>query len=354
MHQARVATRRLRSDLRTFAPLLDPVWVDVAARRVALARRRARRAHARPRCCSAICATGRAALPPDIERDRGARARRRGRRPRRGARPRARGAAQLAVPRPRRPARAGRDGSTAAARRPRRRRRTTSRASRAGRGSGCGATTWRSAPTRPTLRCTRVRIRAKRARYAVEAVAGAVDGDAAAEVRGGAHRPAGRARRPPGRRRRRGLAARARIVAPATPPRPTPSGMLAGLLRADALAATDRAARRAWQPREPARAPDLALTGWASAVSRGRGGRRARDATRGADDGDSRSLLVHRPKYDDWTFPKGKVEQGETDEAGRGTRSARGDRLRVRARRRARRRCATSTDAGARSACVTG
>ena len=24
--------------------------------------------------------------------------------------------------------------------------------------------------------------------------------------------------------------------------------------------------------------------------------------------------LVHRPKYDDWTFPKGKVEPGETDE----------------------------------------
>src|SRR5438105_15341635 len=27
VHQARVATRRLRSDLRTFAPLLDPAWV---------------------------------------------------------------------------------------------------------------------------------------------------------------------------------------------------------------------------------------------------------------------------------------------------------------------------------------
>jgi 8-oxo-dGTP pyrophosphatase MutT (NUDIX family) len=26
-------------------------------------------------------------------------------------------------------------------------------------------------------------------------------------------------------------------------------------------------------------------------------------------------LLVHRPKYDDWTFPKGKAEDGETDEA---------------------------------------
>jgi 8-oxo-dGTP diphosphatase len=26
-------------------------------------------------------------------------------------------------------------------------------------------------------------------------------------------------------------------------------------------------------------------------------------------------LLVHRPKYDDWTFPKGKAERGESDEA---------------------------------------
>ena len=26
-------------------------------------------------------------------------------------------------------------------------------------------------------------------------------------------------------------------------------------------------------------------------------------------------LLVHRPRYDDWTFPKGKAEPDETDEA---------------------------------------
>jgi 8-oxo-dGTP diphosphatase len=30
---------------------------------------------------------------------------------------------------------------------------------------------------------------------------------------------------------------------------------------------------------------------------------------------DGRVLLVHRPKYDDWTFPKGKCEPGESDEA---------------------------------------
>lgn len=31
-------------------------------------------------------------------------------------------------------------------------------------------------------------------------------------------------------------------------------------------------------------------------------------------DGELEVLLVHRPKYGDWTFPKGKVKQGERDE----------------------------------------
>ncbi|MDQ6927493.1 MAG: NUDIX hydrolase [Actinomycetota bacterium] len=30
-------------------------------------------------------------------------------------------------------------------------------------------------------------------------------------------------------------------------------------------------------------------------------------------DGELEVLLVHRPKYDDWTIPKGKLEEGETD-----------------------------------------
>ena len=29
---------------------------------------------------------------------------------------------------------------------------------------------------------------------------------------------------------------------------------------------------------------------------------------------DGNVLLVHRPKYDDWTFPKGKCDDGEPDE----------------------------------------
>jgi 8-oxo-dGTP pyrophosphatase MutT (NUDIX family) len=30
--------------------------------------------------------------------------------------------------------------------------------------------------------------------------------------------------------------------------------------------------------------------------------------------GDAEVLVVHRPRYDDWTFPKGKARPGETDE----------------------------------------
>jgi 8-oxo-dGTP diphosphatase len=30
---------------------------------------------------------------------------------------------------------------------------------------------------------------------------------------------------------------------------------------------------------------------------------------------DGKVLLVHRPKYDDWSFPKGKCDVGEPDEA---------------------------------------
>jgi len=36
--------------------------------------------------------------------------------------------------------------------------------------------------------------------------------------------------------------------------------------------------------------------------------------TRQRDDGALEVLLVHRPRYLDWTFPKGKVKEGERDE----------------------------------------
>jgi 8-oxo-dGTP diphosphatase len=35
-----------------------------------------------------------------------------------------------------------------------------------------------------------------------------------------------------------------------------------------------------------------------------------------AGDGGARFLVVHRPRYDDWSLPKGKLEPGESPEAG--------------------------------------
>jgi 8-oxo-dGTP diphosphatase len=46
-----------------------------------------------------------------------------------------------------------------------------------------------------------------------------------------------------------------------------------------------------------------------SAVVRAAGGVVIRDGVRGPE-----ILVVHRPKYGDWSFPKGKAESGESDE----------------------------------------
>lgn len=35
---------------------------------------------------------------------------------------------------------------------------------------------------------------------------------------------------------------------------------------------------------------------------------------RRGDDGEIEVLVVHRPKYDDWSLPKGKADEGESDE----------------------------------------
>ena len=72
VHQARVATRRLRSDLRTFARLRRRDLGDAPARRAAVVRRRARARCATSKCCGNGCA-GHAALLPDAEADGGAR-----------------------------------------------------------------------------------------------------------------------------------------------------------------------------------------------------------------------------------------------------------------------------------------
>jgi len=46
-----------------------------------------------------------------------------------------------------------------------------------------------------------------------------------------------------------------------------------------------------------------------SGVVRAAGGVVVRDGETGPE-----VVIVHRPQYDDWTLPKGKVEDGETDE----------------------------------------
>jgi 8-oxo-dGTP diphosphatase len=48
---------------------------------------------------------------------------------------------------------------------------------------------------------------------------------------------------------------------------------------------------------------------WEDRQVRAAGGVPVRDGATGVE-----VLVVHRPRYDDWTFPKGKREPGETDE----------------------------------------
>ena len=136
-----------------------------------------------------------------------------------------------------------------------------------------------------------LRIRAKRARYAGE-LAG-LDG-----LRQGREAAAGRARRASGRGRRRGAAARAGRGRPCSTSRSPPAGSSSG----SATAAAQRAgllARGVGEAREAGREVG---------VIRAAGGVPVRQAG-----GDLEVLLVHRPRYDDWTFPKGKAEPGESD-----------------------------------------
>src|SRR4029079_9511553 len=58
------------------------------------------------------------------------------------------------------------------------------------------------------------------------------------------------------------------------------------------------------------RTPSLAGTGPHGSVTiRASGGRVIREGPAGFE-----VLIVHRPRYDDWSLPKGKREPGETDE----------------------------------------
>jgi 8-oxo-dGTP diphosphatase len=55
-------------------------------------------------------------------------------------------------------------------------------------------------------------------------------------------------------------------------------------------------------------APETEVAAAGGLVTRPGAGERSRNADA------VEVVLVHRPKYDDWTFPKGKVEKGETEE----------------------------------------
>jgi 8-oxo-dGTP diphosphatase len=53
--------------------------------------------------------------------------------------------------------------------------------------------------------------------------------------------------------------------------------------------------------------PPVDVVAWAAVSDR-------IDAAGGVVERDGRVLLVHRPRYDDWTFPKGKLDPGESFE----------------------------------------
>ncbi len=83
-----------------------------------------------------------------------------------------------------------------------------------------------------------------------------------------------------------------------------------------------------------------ARAAFAGRVAEARAGRQARLVTVRAAGGivrrDGEVLVVHRPKYDDWTFPKGKLDAGESEEQAAVARGRGGDRLPLLARARAR------------------
>src|ERR1700678_2665458 len=59
---------------------------------------------------------------------------------------------------------------------------------------------------------------------------------------------------------------------------------------------------------------DELTTGWDPTTEPPDLVRAAGGAVWGRRDGGLEVVLVHRPRYDDWSLPKGKVDPGETDE----------------------------------------
>ena len=349
VHQARVATRRLRSDLRTFRTRRRPRVERGAARRAEVARRRCSARCATPTCCSTgsrrastSCRTPTATRASDCSTacasDRDARARRAARR---ACAPSATSrcstelvdAAARAVPssvdgddldeleleRPR--PQAVEASCASAVRRARRR--------SARRGAARGA---HPREARAGTRPRRWRPRS---------------GKRGQALRHGGRRRAGRARRAPGRGRRRAVAARRtrRTAADAPSARSSPASSPRS---SDVAAATrrGRSGRRRGSSAKRAQAP-------AVDVSRDRDGRAppAASCYRRSADGDGARCCSCTAPLRRLEPPQG---QGRPRRARRGDRPARGrggDGLALRARRTRRARPATATRKGATRSC---
>ncbi len=144
-----------------------------------------------------------------------------------------------------------------------------------------------------------VRIRAKRARYAAEAVS-PVFGKRAAGLRGGRGRPPGRARGAPGLGGGEGVAAGV-------------GGERGGRVRRG-RALRDRGAGRGGRTSHVAEGLEGALAQAATLLGVSQPVRAAGGIVLRGEEADRSVALVHRPRYDDWSFPKGKLDDGE-DEA---------------------------------------
>ena len=348
VHQARVATRRLRSDLRTFRDFVDARVGERAARASCAGSAPSSAGCATSRCCASGCAPH-AALLPDSRAD-AARARRSA-----GSTPTGKPpvrAIELLRALRRRATRSctarWHAAATARGSRPRREPRATDALPQVvvrPRGGSCASAVDDLGATPSDDALHAVRIRAKRCRYAAERD-DPVFGDARAAVR---------ARRSPTCR-----TCSASTRTPSSPTRgsrrPRPSAARRGVRGRDARRDRTRARGRGPRPRSPSvwdgrprpRAAALAVTH----------GRRVEAAggvvTRGRAGAAVEVLVVHRPRYDDWSLPKGKLEPGETDEDAARPRGRGGDRLALRARRGAPAPCATPTGTAARSRSVTG
>ena len=318
VHQMRVACRRMRSDLKTFRPLVEPLWGEALTHRAQLARRLPRRCARSRGAARAAPQDGRSADPPyDLEaferldailaaREEAALTRER----RGPASERYLRLLYVLVD-------AAREPVVSEVRAADRARRCCRR--------WCAApgTSWPSEakkldPTASTTSWHEARIKAKQARYAAEAV-DSVLGKPAARMAAGAKQ----VQEVLGDHQDAAIAAEMLVALAAEHLGDGALCIVAGrLIQANRCAVTD--SRREFPPpgTRPAKPWDKPVARQSQtppqnplqrARRRQRACRRRRScgaATR-ARSRDREMAVVHRPKYDDWSMPKGKVDAGE-------------------------------------------